>query len=76
MQFSPSEMVETFKPDPRTYKLALRCLGISAAEAMLVACRKYDLCAAHDLGMKMAFVTRPLEFGPDGNVDITRRSSG
>jgi 2-haloacid dehalogenase len=66
-----SEMVETFKPDPRTYKLALRYLGISAADAMMVACHKYDLYAAHALGMKTAFVTRPLEFGPDGSVDTT-----
>jgi 2-haloacid dehalogenase len=64
-----AEMVGTFKPDPRTYKLALRYLGLSAGEAMMVACHKYDLNAASDLGLKTAFVARPLEFGPSGDVD-------
>ena len=66
-----AEMVGTFKPDPRTYKMALRYLGVSAGEAMMVACHKYDLYAASDLGLKTAFVARPLEFGPDGDVDTT-----
>lgn len=66
-----AEMVETFKPDPRAYKLALRYLGIAADEAMMVACHKYDLYGANALGMKTAFVARPLEFGPGGDVDTT-----
>ena len=65
-----AEMVGTFKPDPRTYKMALRYLNLSADEAMMVACHKYDLYAASDLGLKTAFVARPLEFGPEGDVDV------
>lgn len=64
-----AEMVGTFKPDPRTYEMALRYLGVAAGDAMMVACHKYDLLAAGDLGMKTAFVARPLEFGPQANVD-------
>lgn len=66
-----AEMVGTFKPDPRTYEMALHYLGVSTDEAMMVACHKYDLYAASALGMKTAFVARPLEFGPDGDVDTT-----
>jgi len=66
-----AEMAETFKPDPRTYEMALRYLGVPAGDAMMVACHKYDLCAASALGMKTAFVARPLEFGPGGDVDTT-----
>lgn len=65
------EMIQTFKPDPHTYEMALRYLGLSAGEAMMVACHKYDLYAARELGLKTAFVARPLEFGPDCNVDTS-----
>ncbi|RQS71566.1 haloacid dehalogenase type II [Burkholderia sp. Bp8963] len=65
-----AEMAGTFKPDPRTYRMALRYLGVDAGSAMMVACHKYDLHAARALGMKTAFVARPLEFGPGGNVDL------
>ncbi|MFJ4375830.1 haloacid dehalogenase type II [Pseudomonas japonica] len=64
-----AEMAGTFKPDPRTYQMALRYLGIAAENAMMVACHKYDLLAAATLGLKTAFVARPLEFGPGGDVD-------
>jgi len=31
---------------------------------------KYDIRAAAGLGFQTAFVARPLEFGPDGVVDV------
>lgn len=65
-----AEMVGTFKPDPRTYRMALGYLGLQPAEVMMVACHKYDLHAARGLGLKTAFVARPLEFGPSGKVDV------
>ena len=65
-----AEMAGTFKPDPKTYKLALRYLGLEPDEVMMVACHKYDLRAAKGLGLQTAFVSRPLEFGPEGKVDV------
>jgi 2-haloacid dehalogenase len=65
-----AEMAGTFKPDPRTYNMGLRYLGLKPHEVMMVACHKYDLRAAKQLGMRAAFVARPLEFGPDGKVDV------
>lgn len=65
-----AEMAGTFKPDPRTYQLALRYLGLPARDVMMVACHKYDLHAANGQGMRTAFVARPLEFGPEGKVDM------
>ena len=38
---------------------------------MMVACHKYDLRAAKALGLRTAFVARPLEFGPEGKVDTS-----
>lgn len=70
-----AEMAGTFKPDPRTYRLALRYLGLEPAQVMMVACHKYDLRAAGELGLRTCFVARPLEFGPKGNVDISYESA-
>ena len=37
---------------------------------MMVACHKYDVRAAAQLGFHTAFVARPLEFGVGGDVDV------
>ncbi|MEC3956835.1 haloacid dehalogenase type II [Nocardia sp. CDC153] len=58
-----AEMVGVFKPDPRTYHLAARYLGLEPAEIMMVASHKYDIRAAGRLGFHTAFVARPLEYG-------------
>ena len=65
-----AEMAGTFKPDPKTYELALRYLGLESEEVMMVACHKYDLHAAKRVGLRTAFIARPLEFGPNGKVDV------
>lgn len=64
-----AEMAGTFKPDPATYRMAARYLGLEASEAMMVASHKYDIRAASEFGFQTAFVARPLEFGPGGVVD-------
>ncbi|MGW2660464.1 haloacid dehalogenase type II [Nocardia tengchongensis] len=58
-----AEMVGAFKPDPRTYGLAARYLGLAPSEIMMVASHKYDIRAARELGFRTAFVARPLEYG-------------
>ena len=65
-----AEMAGTFKPDPRTYQLAVKYLGLKPEQVMMVACHKYDILAAKALGLRTAFVARPLEFGPNGKVDV------
>lgn len=64
-----AEMAGAFKPDPRTYLMAARYLDTPPSQIMMVACHKYDLRAAADLGLSTAFVARPLEFGPAGSPD-------
>lgn len=66
-----AEMAGTFKPDPRTYNMATKYLGLKPEQVMMVACHKYDLRAAKVLGLRTAFVARPLEFGPEGKVDAS-----
>jgi 2-haloacid dehalogenase len=66
-----SELVHSFKPDPKVYQLAASSLGLAPEKLLVVACHKYDLKAAKSLGFKSAFIQRPLEFGPAGTVDLT-----
>lgn len=63
------ELAQSYKPSPKVYQLAVDYLDLKPEEIMMVACHKYDLKAAHAFGMKTAFVTRPLEFGPAGKPD-------
>jgi 2-haloacid dehalogenase len=65
-----AEMAAAFKPDPAVYYMAATYLGLNAAEIMMVASHKYDIRAAGSLGFQTAFVARPLELGPGGDVDI------
>lgn len=65
-----AELVESSKPDQRVYALAQKSLGVRADEILMVACHKYDLAAAKNFGFKVAFIPRPLEFGPGGQMDV------
>ncbi|MDM0032334.1 haloacid dehalogenase type II [Variovorax sp. J22P271] len=65
-----SELVDSAKPDPRVYALAQKSLGMRADEILMVACHKYDLAAAKKFGFKVAFIPRPLEFGPLARADV------
>ena len=64
-----AEHARAYKPDPRVYRLACENLGLDPGEVTMVACHGHDLEAARGVGMRTAFVARPLEWGPDGGVD-------
>jgi 2-haloacid dehalogenase len=71
-----TEMVKTYKPDPRVYRLVPDLLAVHPEQAMMVASHAYDLAAAAEQGIRTAFVRRPQEWGtgkaaiPDFPVDI------
>lgn len=65
------ELFKAYKPDPKVYLGAAELLGMLPREVMLVAAHKDDLAAARRCGLQTAFVKRPLERGPQGNVDTT-----
>ncbi|MDY7547737.1 haloacid dehalogenase type II [Glaciimonas sp. Gout2] len=69
-----AELVKSSKPDPKVYALAQNSLGLRPEEILMVACHKYDLAAAKKAGFHVAFIPRPLEFGPNGKVDTTEES--
>ena len=57
------------KPDPEVYIKAADLLGLPQERVMMVAAHRGDLRAAGALGFKTAFVPRPLEYGPDREID-------
>jgi len=71
-----TELVKSYKPDPRTYQLVPSLLAVRPEQTMMVAAHPYDLSAAAAQGMRTAFVRRPQEWGagnvegPDFSVDV------
>ena len=65
-----SELFHAYKPDPKVYLTAVDLLGLHPEQVMMVAAHHSDLHAARALGLKTAFVRRPLEFGPHGKPDL------
>jgi 2-haloacid dehalogenase len=59
-----------YKPDPEVYRCAAAALGLEPRQVLMVAAHKADLRAAQRVGMRAAFVERPLEKGPGGGADL------
>lgn len=67
-----SELVQTYKPDPAVYDLALTRLGLAPEQTMMVAAHPWDLRAAASHGMRTCYVARPGEGRPadDDHFDL------
>ena len=70
-----AELVRHYKPDREVYQSAADFLALQPGEVMMVAAHLGDLRAAKSVGLKTAFVTRPLEYGPNGKPDVTADAS-
>ena len=76
-----TELVRHYKPDPETYLMPGEFFDLPPAQVMMVAAHEGDLQSAQKLGLKTAYVHRPLEFGPSrqptmppaGRFDFTAR---
>ena len=66
-----AELAQAYKPDPKTYLTGAELLGLDPEQVMMVAAHQRDLRAAAAVGLKTAFVPRPLEFGPGRAPDPT-----
>jgi 2-haloacid dehalogenase len=77
-----AELARAYKPDAEVYLSAARFLDLKPSELMMVAAHSEDLRAAAALGLRTAFVHRPLEYGAgdpyklaeheaDGPVDLS-----
>lgn len=60
-----AELFRHYKPDPEAYLGCAGLLDVAPDELMLVAAHPSDLRAARDVGLRTAYVSRPLEYGPD-----------
>lgn len=60
-----AEVTGHYKPSPPSYSEACRLLALPPEQCMLVAAHNADLAAAREsCGMRTAFISRPLEYGP------------
>ncbi|RYG73089.1 haloacid dehalogenase type II [Lentibacillus lipolyticus] len=57
------EFIKSYKPDPAVYQMAYQFLGLEPDEVVMAAAHPSDLQAAAALGMKTAYICRPLEHG-------------
>lgn len=64
-----AELSKHYKPDSEVYQKAVDLLGLLPSQIMMVAAHRFDLEAAKQVGMKTAYVTRPLEFGPGKDLE-------
>jgi 2-haloacid dehalogenase len=64
-----AELVQRYKPDAVVYQMAAGYLGFTPAQVMMVAAHPKDLRAAAAAGLATAFVARPDEHGPGGDVE-------
>jgi 2-haloacid dehalogenase len=65
-----AELVRHYKPDREVYQSAADLLDLTPGDVMMVAAHLGDLRAAKGVGLRTAFVARPLEFGPNGRPDL------
>ncbi|BCJ88197.1 haloacid dehalogenase type II [Effusibacillus dendaii] len=66
-----AELAKAYKPDPRVYQTAVNLLGLQPEQVMMVAAHQEDLLGAQKVGLKTAFILRPLEFGWSAIPDLT-----
>src|SRR5262245_27446686 len=66
-----AELARHYKPDREVYQSAADFLDLQPGQIVMVAAHQGDLRAARGVGLKTAFVPRPLEFGPNAKPDLT-----
>ena len=66
-----AELAKHYKPDPESYLTAVELLMLRPEQVMMVAAHQGDLLSAQKVGLKSAFVARPMERGPDNPPDPT-----
>ena len=65
-----AEVARHYKPQPEAYLTTAAMLGLRPEQCLMVAAHNGDLAAASALGLRTAFVPRPLEHGPEGKADV------
>jgi 2-haloacid dehalogenase len=66
-----ADLFRHYKPDPETYLGVCAFLGLRPEQVMMAAAHNYDLAAAKELGLRTAFIPRPMEHGPGQTSDLS-----
>ncbi len=64
-----ADLFRHYKPDPETYLGACDLLRLPPEKVLMAAAHAGDLAAAQRLGLRTAFIARPLEHGPGGKPE-------
>lgn len=67
-----AELSGHYKPDAEAYLTAVELLDLRPEEVAMVAAHERDLDASRELGLRTAYVHRPLEWGPDRASEAER----
>ncbi len=59
-----AEVARHYKPDPESYLTTVSLLGLKPSQVVMAAAHTGDLIAAGKLGLRTAFIPRPMEHGP------------
>ncbi len=70
-----AKFADAWRAGREVYQSAADILDLKTGDVMMVAAHLGDLRAAKSVGLKTAFVTRPLEYGPDGKPDLKADAS-
>jgi 2-haloacid dehalogenase len=66
-----ADLFQHYKPDAETYLGACSLLDLPPEEVMMCAAHNGDLRMARSLGLRTAFISRPTEYGPQQDRDLT-----
>ena len=65
-----AELAKHYKPDPEAYLTAADLLGLAPEQVLFVSAHVSDSRSAAKTGMRQAYVTRPLEYGPGRGAEL------
>ncbi|AQS71442.1 haloacid dehalogenase type II [Streptomyces pactum] len=71
-----AEDARTYKPDPAVYRLAVSVSGRPPERLLMVAAHAWDLRAAQELGLRTAYVARPVGDPPAPSDRFDLRADG
>ncbi|MEM4782505.1 MAG: haloacid dehalogenase type II [Halalkalicoccus sp.] len=67
-----AELSGHYKPDEEAYLTAVDLLDCRPEEVMMVAAHERDLEASREVGLRTAYVHRPLEWGPERAAEVEK----
>ena len=67
-----AELSGHYKPDEEAYLTAVDLLDLQPEEVMMVAAHERDLDASSEVGLRTAYVHRPVEWGPGRAGEVER----